>query len=112
MSTITGNGTIPLFLILAFMALAGSSEVFVGPIGLALATKIGPAKFGAQMVGLNFLTLALGSSLSGLLGQLFAAIPSSAYFSIVATSAVVLGGALLLARKPLNTWLHAGVSAP
>ncbi|UNS95315.1 oligopeptide:H+ symporter [Streptomyces tubbatahanensis] len=111
-STVTGNGTIPLFLILTFMALAGSSEVFVGPIGLALATKIGPAKFRAQMVGLNFLTLALGSSLSGLLGQLFAAIPSSAYFTIVATSAVALGGALLLARKPLNKWLHAGVSAP
>ncbi|NSC25578.1 MFS transporter [Streptomyces albus subsp. chlorinus] len=110
-STATGNATIPLLLILLFMVLAGSSEVYVGPIGLALATKIGPARLKAQMVGLNFLTLALGSSLSGLLGQLFAALPSAAYFAIVAGSAVVLGGALLLARKPLNRALYAGLQA-
>ncbi|MEU2723184.1 peptide MFS transporter [Streptomyces smyrnaeus] len=110
-STATGNATIPLLLILLFMALAGSSEVYVGPIGLALATKIGPSRFKAQMVGLNFLTLALGSSLSGLLGQLFAALPSAAYFTIVAVSSVVLGGTLLLARKPLNQRLDAGLQA-
>ncbi|MGI5350543.1 peptide MFS transporter [Streptomyces sp. CA-250714] len=110
-STVTGNATIPLLLILLFMVLAGSSEVYVGPIGLALATKIGPAKFTSQMVGLNFLTLALGSSLSGLLGQLFAEISSTAYFTIVAASAAVLGGVLLLARKPLNRWLYAGLGA-
>ncbi|WP_354191359.1 hypothetical protein [Arthrobacter sp. UYCu712] len=69
-SEATGDAFIPLALILLFMMMAGSSEVFIGPIGLSLATKIGPEKFKTQMVGLNFLTLALGSSLSGLLGQL------------------------------------------
>ncbi|WP_026328067.1 peptide MFS transporter [Streptomyces sulphureus] len=108
-SSATGDATIPLVLILLFMVFAGSSEVYVGPIGLALATKIGPAKFRAQMVGLNFLTLALGSSLSGLLGQLFAAVSNTAYFTAVATSAVVLGSVLLLVRKPLNRQLYAGV---
>ncbi|WP_309248138.1 peptide MFS transporter [Rothia santali] len=105
----TGDAFIPLALILLFMAAAGSSEVMVGPIGLALATRIGPGAFRAQMVGLNFLTLALGSSLSGLLGQLFTKIDGAAYFSLVGFGALVLGGALYLARRPLTGLMGAGL---
>ncbi|MCS3428988.1 peptide MFS transporter [Leucobacter aridicollis] len=107
-SQATGDAFIPLALILLFMAMAGSSEVFVGPIGLSVATQIGPKSFKSQMVGLNFLTLALGSSLSGLLGQLFAAIESPAYFSIVSATGLVLGAVLIIARKPLGRWLSSG----
>lgn len=108
-STTTGDAFIPLALILLFMALAGSSEVFIGPIGLALATKIGPQKFQAQMVGLNFLTLALGSSLSGLLGQLFTQIPTEQYFMIIAATGISLGILLLLFRRRLTSGLYEGI---
>lgn len=101
---------IPVVLILIFMAIMGSSENFVGPIGLALATQIAPKAFTAQMVAVNFLTLALGSSLSGLLGQLYAAIPNSAYFVIIGASAVLIGVCLLLVRRPLQRSLYAGLS--
>ncbi|WP_075201240.1 peptide MFS transporter [Leucobacter japonicus] len=104
-SQATGDAFIPLALILIFMALAGSSEVFVGPIGLSLATNIGPNAFKSQMVGLNFLTLALGSSLSGLLGQLFAAIESPQYFMIVSGTGLLLGVSLIVARRPLGSLL-------
>ncbi len=107
-SEVTGDAYIPLALILLFMMMAGSSEVFIGPIGLSLATKIGPEKFKTQMVGLNFLTLALGSSLSGLLGQLFTKVDNSSYFTLVAVSALVLGAALFLARKRINLLLDTG----
>lgn len=106
-SETTGNAYIPLALILLFMALAGSSEVFVGPIGLSLATKIGPQAFKSQMVGLNFLTLALGSSLSGLLGQLFTAIDAAQYFTLVSATGLVLGAVLIAVRKPLGKFLRA-----
>ncbi|WP_306877855.1 peptide MFS transporter [Paenarthrobacter nicotinovorans] len=101
----TGDAQIPLLLILLFMMIAGSSEVFVGPIGLSLATRIGPKTFKSQMVGLNFLTLALGSSLSGLLGQLFTKIENTTYFTLIATAGVVLGMTLLATRKPINRLL-------
>ena len=107
-SRATGDAFIPLALILLFMAMAGSSEVFVGPIGLSVATNIGPKAFTSQMVGLNFLTLALGSSLSGLLGQLFAAIESEQYFIIVAGTGLALGLILLASRKPLGALLASG----
>ncbi|MGW5861147.1 peptide MFS transporter [Streptomyces sp. NPDC055239] len=110
LSEATGNAEIPLFLILLFMMAAGSSEVFVGPIGLSLATRIGPEAFRSQMVGLNFLTLALGSSLAGLLGQLFTAIDNASYFTITAVIGIGVGLALFAARKPLQRLLHAGLA--
>ncbi|WP_326812968.1 LysR substrate-binding domain-containing protein [Streptomyces scopuliridis] len=90
-SEATGDADIPLILILLFMMAAGSSEVFVGPVGLSLATRIGPGKFRSQMVGLNFLTLALGSSLAGLLGQLFTAIDNASYFTLTAVCGIGVG---------------------
>ncbi|WP_327674358.1 MULTISPECIES: oligopeptide:H+ symporter [unclassified Streptomyces] len=111
LSEATGNAQIPLFLILVFMAAAGSSEVFVGPIGLSLATRIGPSTFRSQMVGLNFLTLALGSSLAGLLGQLFTAIDNASYFTITAVCGIGIGLALIAARKPLGRLLNAGLES-
>lgn len=109
LSEATGNAQIPLFLILVFMAAAGSSEVFVGPIGLSLATRIGPSTFRSQMVGLNFLTLALGSSLAGLLGQLFTAIDNASYFTITAVCGIGIGLMLIATRKPLGRLLNAGL---
>ncbi|WP_327658110.1 peptide MFS transporter [Streptomyces sp. NBC_00483] len=111
LSEATGNAQIPLFLILVFMAAAGSSEVFVGPIGLSLATRIGPSTFRSQMVGLNFLTLALGSSLAGLLGQLFTAIDNASYFTITAVCGIGIGLALIATRKPLGRLLNAGLES-
>lgn len=108
-SELAGDAFIPLALIILFMAMAGSSEVFVGPIGLSVATRIGPQAFKSQVVGLNFLTLALGSSLSGLLGQLFTLIDEPTYYIIVAVTGAVLGLALFLTRKPLSTALNSGL---
>lgn len=108
-SEATGNAEIPLFLILLFMMAAGSSEVFIGPIGLSLATRIGPEKFRSQMVGLNFLTLALGSSLAGLLGQLFTAIDNASYFTITAVCGIGIGLALFATRRPVSRLLEAGL---
>src|SRR5699024_4763301 len=108
-SALVYQEAIPVLLVLLFMVIVGSSENFVGPIGLALATQIAPQAFTAQMVAVNFLTLALGSSLSGLLGQLFAAIPNNAYFAGIGTVAVLVGLILLLVRKPLQRNLYAGL---
>ncbi|MFC9430522.1 peptide MFS transporter [Streptomyces sp. NPDC056987] len=108
--TTTGDAEIPLALILLFMMAAGSSEVFVGPIGLSLATRIGPEKFRSQMVGLNFLTLALGSSLAGLLGQLFTAIDSASYLTVTATCGIGLGLALYAGRRSVGRLLGSGLT--
>lgn len=100
---------IPVSMILVYMVIAGSSEFFVGPIGLALATQIAPKAFTAQMVAINFLTLALGSSLSGLLGQFSTVATPEAYFALLGVGSVVCGVALIVSRKHINRGLYAGL---
>jgi POT family proton-dependent oligopeptide transporter len=98
-----------LLLVIVVMIVAGSSEVFIGPIGLSLATRIGPAAFKLQLIGLNALTLALGSSISGLLGQLFEVMDPVPYFVVIVAIGLGLGVALWLFRTPLQRALSAGL---
>ena len=44
-------------------------ELCLSPVGLSSTTKLAPARFGGQTMGLWFLTLALGSFLAGLLSS-------------------------------------------
>ncbi|CAN5600914.1 peptide MFS transporter [soil metagenome] len=104
-ATVTGTGPIPLFLILLVMGIAGTSEVFIGPIGLSLATRIGPETYRSQMVALNFLTIALGSSLSGLLGQYFTVVSNAAYFVTVSGIGLLVGVAVAVNRTSINRLL-------
>jgi POT family proton-dependent oligopeptide transporter len=94
--------TVPALLVLLILALAGSSEIFVGPIGLALATRIAPEQFKNQTVALMMLTLAGGSSISGLLGTLFANIPTGVYFAIVGAVPLVLALGLAASGKRID----------
>lgn len=102
--------SIPFVLVVAFMVIMGSSEIFVGPIGLSLATQIAPRAFTAQMVAINFLTLALGSSLSGLLGQYFTVVSNNTYFLTIAIVAIVCGLLLFVTRKPIHRSLYSGLN--
>ena len=108
-SNLFADQAIPFVFLIAFMFIMGSSEIFVGPIGLSLATQIAPRAFTAQMVAINFLTLALGSSLSGLLGQYFTVVSNNTYFLSLALLAVTAGVALFLTRRPIHRGLYIGL---
>jgi len=100
---------IPLLLIVLVMMAAGASEVFVGPVSLSLATRIGPERFRSQMVGLNFLTLSLGSAFSGLFGQLYTVMTDYSYFICIIAAGVIVGIVLWIFRKKLQENLYAGL---
>ncbi|WP_254910443.1 peptide MFS transporter [Gulosibacter sp. 10] len=104
------DAALPVLLVVVVMIIAGSSEVFIGPIGLSLATRIGPSAYRSHMVGLNFLTLGLGSSLSGLLGQLFTVMSEPSYFLVIIGLGVGTGILLWLFRAPLHRALNAGLA--
>jgi len=61
-----GSLVSPLWLISAYLVIA-CGELCLSPVGLSATTKLAPARFAAQTMGLFFLTLALGSFLAGLL---------------------------------------------
>src|SRR5699024_8151744 len=95
--------TVPALAVLLILALAGSSEIFVGPVGLAISTTIAPERFKNQTVALMMLTLAGGSSISGLFGTLFASIPTNVYFTIAGMGPLVLALLLTISAKRINS---------
>ena len=56
----------PLWLTATYL-LSACGELCLSPVGLSSTTKLAPARFAAQAMGLWFLTLALGSFLAGIL---------------------------------------------
>jgi POT family proton-dependent oligopeptide transporter len=61
-----GNQVSPLWLTGTYL-LAACGELCLSPVGLSSTTKLAPARFAGQTMGLWFLTIALGSFLAGLL---------------------------------------------
>ena len=75
------------------------AELLISPVGLALATRLAPAAFQAQMVALFFLSIALGTALSGVLAGYYRPADAAPYFLTLGLVAVVLG-LLLWALSP------------
>ncbi|TYL51768.1 MFS transporter [Nocardioides sp. BGMRC 2183] len=94
--------SVPAFGVLLVLAVAGSSEVFIGPTGLSLATRVAPQRFKNQTVGVWLLALACGSSLSGLLGTLYTRLPEGSYFAILGGGALLVAAGLSMGARRID----------
>ncbi|MFM9368708.1 peptide MFS transporter [Streptomyces sp. Da 82-17] len=98
----TGEPVSPLWLVVSFLLLA-CGEVSFGPVGMSATTAIAPATFVSQMVALFWLAGALGGGLGGnALKVSGEQAPGAGYFLSVGAVALLIGGALVLARHPLT----------
>lgn len=106
----------PLYMLVLILFIFTIAELTLSPVGLSITTKLAPAKYSTQMVALWFLSVALGSALSGQFAGIYTnALDSAdpkggeiAYFGTLGLLAIALGIALFLARKPILK-LMAGV---
>jgi len=78
------------------------AELLLSPVGLSLATKLAPEAFKTQMVALFFLSVALGTALSGTLAQYYSTDTQVPYFGILGSVAIVVGIVLAL----MTPWLE------
>jgi POT family proton-dependent oligopeptide transporter len=69
-------------------------ELCLGPVGFSVATRLAPARVAGLMMGVWFLSIALGNKLAGVTAGLFETLPLPVLFGIVA--ATVLAAAVLL----------------
>ena len=103
----SGELAAPTWLILTYM-LHTFGELSLSPVGLSLVTKLAPAKYGGQMMGIWFLSVSLGNLLAGIIAgeasggseEALAQMPDQ-YLLIVMT-AVGAGVLLLLLSRPIR----------
>jgi POT family proton-dependent oligopeptide transporter len=90
----TGLKVSPLWLIAAY-AIMEIGELCLSPVGLSVVTKLSPARLVGVMMGVFFLSNALGNKIAGFAAGFVGSMPIPSLFGTVA--AVTLGAALVLA---------------
>ncbi len=96
-----GPNSTPLLAIIGILFVFTVAELLLSPVGLSVTTKLAPAVFRTQMVALFFLSVALGTAISGWLVQFYDPTNEVPYFSILGAIAIVVGIGLLFAVKPV-----------
>lgn len=94
----TGNTT-PMIMIVLILLVFTLGELMLSPVGLSLSTKLAPEAFPSQMVALNYLSVALGTALSGVLAEYYSPDDEFAYFGIVGGVSIVVGILIALGSK-------------
>lgn len=96
-----GANSTPLLAIVGILFVFTVAELLLSPVGLSVTTKLAPAVFHTQMVALFFLSIALGTAISGELVQFYDPENEVPYFSILGGIAILVGIGLLLSVKPV-----------
>ncbi|ASO19796.1 POT family proton-dependent oligopeptide transporter [Actinoalloteichus hoggarensis] len=106
-TTGTGAEVAPLWPVLALVVMT-CGELMLSPVGLSVSTKLAPAAFSAQMVGLFFLSIAAGSGIGAQVVGLYSPDAEVLYFGVLGALAVLLG-VLLAVSTPIIRRLMRGV---
>lgn len=104
-----GVNTAPVIGLILIMGVFAASELMLSPIGLSLATKLAPKAFHTQMVALFFLSIAMGTALSGSLAKYYDEANETRYFLWLGLAGIAVG-ALLAAATPSIKKLMRGIT--
>jgi POT family proton-dependent oligopeptide transporter len=96
-----GANSTPLLAIVGILLVFTIAELLLSPVGLSASTKLAPQLFKTQMVALFFLSVALGTAMSGVLARWYATAPEPLYFGVLGGIAILLGVILALFTKPI-----------
>jgi POT family proton-dependent oligopeptide transporter len=93
----SGRNASPLLAMVGILFVFTIAELCLSPVGLSLSTKLAPAAFRTQMVALNFLSISLGTAMSGKLAEYYSVDDEAPYFGTVGGIAIGIGVLLFLA---------------
>ncbi|MGH7629462.1 MAG: peptide MFS transporter [Gemmatimonadales bacterium] len=94
----------PTWLVLTYL-LHVIGELCLSPVGLSATTKLAPARVVGLMMGVWFLSLAVGNYLGGRVAAQYEAIPLPTLFGAVGGFAILAGMVLALFVKPIGRML-------
>ncbi|MCP2257869.1 proton-dependent oligopeptide transporter, POT family [Streptoalloteichus tenebrarius] len=98
----------PLWLLLVY-AIQTVAELLLSPVGLSMTTKLAPAAFLSQMMGMWFLATSAGYGLAAQIVPFYSAENEIPYFGILAICAVALAVLLWIGTNRVRKLMH-GVS--
>jgi POT family proton-dependent oligopeptide transporter len=104
-----GANSTPLLAMIGILFVFTIAELLLSPVGLSVATKLAPEVFKTQMVALFFLSIALGTAISGRLAEWYTTVNETVYFGVLGGIAIALGILLALIARPVLR-LMSGVS--
>jgi POT family proton-dependent oligopeptide transporter len=102
-----GDLAAPTWLIFTYL-LHTFGELSLSPVGLSLVTKLAPNRYGGQMMGVWFLSVALGNLFAGLIageasgGSEEAILQMPDQYKLIVMTALGAGGILLLLSVPIR----------
>jgi POT family proton-dependent oligopeptide transporter len=92
--------------LIAFYAIYTAGELYVSPIGLALVTKVAPARIVSMMMGMWLLSYAVGYFIAGYIGSLWETMSMSSFFILAAAIPIIAGFAIWAVSRPLRPILE------
>ncbi|MFD4986507.1 peptide MFS transporter [Streptomyces sp. NPDC058374] len=103
-----GNGAakVSVLWLLAVYLLQTIGELCLVPVGLALSTKLAPAAFVSQLLGLWYMAGATGHAINGWVTQLNKPMGDTAYYGLWAIIAVIAAGCFLLCSRRLGVLMR------
>lgn len=103
-----GPNSTPLLALIGIVLVFTIAELLLSPVGLSVTTKLAPEAFRTQMVALFYLSVSLGTAISGELAKFYAPESEGAYFAVLGGIAIAIG-ALLAVATPWVLKLMRGV---
>jgi POT family proton-dependent oligopeptide transporter len=98
----SGTNSVPLVGLCAILLVFTVAELLISPVGLSLSTKLAPAMFHTQMVALFFLSVGLGTAMSGKLAEYYHPDDETPFFLWIGLAAVVTGIVVLALTRPIS----------
>ena len=102
----SGAHAVPLLGLAFILLLFTFAELLLSPVGLSLSTKLAPERFRTQMVALFFLSVALGTAMSGRLAAYYHPDHEGPFFWWIGLVGIVVGVVMLLLTRPIRALME------
>ncbi|MEV2251230.1 oligopeptide:H+ symporter [Streptomyces sp. NPDC050147] len=102
MGMATGDTKVTMWWLVLIFLMHTVAELCLSPVGLSLTTKMAPAKYASQMMGVFFLAVTAGDSVTGMLAIAGVDLNGQGMVALEAAAAVLAGFSVYMARNKVR----------